>query len=329
MLSPAPVPMIHQPIGDYCRTIRINCVQRRLSVAGNLPIGDKSFDAAVATFTHQQWPDLKSWSRRDVPRQQAEVSDMATVKKSVVMIYAAGSLRYVLPPLVSAFTGMTGATAETRHGPAGLLRERIEAGERPDIFLSANFAHPARLAELGLTLPPVVFARNTMAAAVRRTAGFSTINFVDRLLDPTIGIATSTPLKDPSGDYAWAIFRRIEAIRPGSFAVLDAKAQKLVGGSETANTPGRYDPISAALTAGTVHVFLGYRTGLEGLTEETPDIDIVEIPADVNVVPEYALATLKGASPAGMAFALFTLSSAGQNLLREFGFQPVALSQGS
>lgn len=40
---------------------------------------------------------------------------MAPVKKSVVMIYAAGSLRHVL------------------HGPAGLLRERIEAGERPDI----------------------------------------------------------------------------------------------------------------------------------------------------------------------------------------------------
>lgn len=166
-----------------------------------------------------------------------------------------------------------------------------------------------------------------MAAVVLRTAGFTAEHFVDRLLDPTIGIATSTPLKDPSGDYAWAISRRIEAIRPGAFAVLDAKAQKLVGGSETANTPGRHDSISAALAAGTVHVFLGYRTGLEGLTEETPDIDIVEIPADVNVTPEYGLATLKGCSPTGMAFALFILSSVGQNLLREFGFHPVALSQ--
>ncbi|WP_195179273.1 substrate-binding domain-containing protein [Mesorhizobium sp. INR15] len=252
---------------------------------------------------------------------------MAATKKAVLMIYAAGSLRHVLPSLVSAFSALTGATAETRHGPAGLLRERIEAGERPDIFLSANLAHPARLAELGLTLPPVVFARNTMATVVRSDAGFTTANFVEKLLDPAIGIATSTPLKDPSGDYAWAIFRRIEALRPGSFAVLDAKAQKLVGGSETANIPGRYDPIADALAAGTAHVFLGYRTGLKGLAEETPGVEILAIPAKVNVVPEYGLATLKGCSSAGMAFALFVLSAAGQRLLREFGFLPVALPQ--
>ena len=222
---------------------------------------------------------------------------MAPAKKAVVMIYAAGSLRHVLPSLVSAFQAISGVTAETRLGPAGLLRERIEAGERPDIFLSASFAHPARLAELKLARPAVVFARNTMAAAVRRDASITTKNFVDRLLDPAIGIATSTPLKDPSGDYAWAIFRRIDQIRPGSLALLDAKAQKLVGGSETANIPGRYDPIAAALAVGTAHVFLGYRTGLKGLAQETEGVDIVDIPAAVNVVPEYGLATLEGCSP--------------------------------
>lgn len=253
---------------------------------------------------------------------------MAPAKKAVMMIYAAGSLRHVLPSLVSAFHAMTGVTAETRLGPAGLLRERIEAGERPDIFLSASFAHPARLAEQGLARPAVVFARNAMAAAVRRDAGITTKSFVDRLLDPAIGIATSTPLKDPSGDYAWAIFRRIEAVRPGSFALLDAKAQKLVGGSETQNTPGRYDPIAAALAAGTAHVFLGYRTGLTGLVKETGGLQIVEIPAAVNVVPEYGLATLKDSSPAAMAFALFVMSATGQGILRDFGFQPVALPEG-
>ncbi|QPC95445.1 substrate-binding domain-containing protein [Mesorhizobium sp. INR15] len=246
---------------------------------------------------------------------------------STILIYAAGSLRSVLPVLISAFSEMTGVQIETRHGPAGLLRERIESGERPDIFLSANFAHSARLAEQGLAMPPVVFARNTMAAVVRRDAGFTTANFIDRLLDPAIGIATSTQSKDSSGDYAWAIFRRAEKLRHGSFAILDAKAQHLVGGSEMANAAGRYDPIMAALAAGTVHVFLGYRTGL-GLAEATQGVKIVKIPANLNVVPEYALAALKDCSLAGMAFALFIVSAAGQKLLRNFGFQPVALSEG-
>ncbi|QPC95896.1 substrate-binding domain-containing protein [Mesorhizobium sp. INR15] len=247
---------------------------------------------------------------------------------STILIYAAGSLRYVLPFLISAFSEMTGVQIETRHGPAGLLRERIEAGERPDIFLSANVAHSARLAEQGLALPPVVFARNTMAAVVHRDAGFTSVNFIDRLLDPIIGIATSTPSKDASGDYAWAIFRRAEKLRHGSFAILDAKAQHLVGGSDMANAAGRYDPIVAALAAGTVHVFLGYRTGLKGLAEATQGVKIVKIPANLNVVPEYGLAALKDCSLAGMAFALFIISAAGQKLLQNFGFQPVALSQG-
>jgi len=253
---------------------------------------------------------------------------MASAKKAVMMIYAAGSLRHVLPSLLSAFTAMTGVTAETRLGPAGLLRERIEAGERPDIFLSASFAHPARLAEQGIARPAIVFARNAMAAAVRRDAGITGRNFIDRLLDPAVGIATSTPLKDPSGDYAWAIFRRIDQIRPGSFALLDAKAQKLVGGSETSNTPGRYDPIAAAMVAGSAHVFLGYRTGLTGLVAEVQDAEIVAIPTEVNVVPEYGLAALAGCSEAGLAFSLFILSATGQGILRDHGFQPVALPQG-
>ena len=59
---------------------------------------------------------------------------MAPAKKAVVMIYAAGSLHHVLPSLVSAFQSISGVTAETRLGPAGLLRERIEAGERPTFF---------------------------------------------------------------------------------------------------------------------------------------------------------------------------------------------------
>ena len=56
---------------------------------------------------------------------------------STILIYAAGRLRYVLPFLISAFSEMTGVQIETRHGPAGRLRKRIEAGERHDIVPSA------------------------------------------------------------------------------------------------------------------------------------------------------------------------------------------------
>ncbi|EAO0583408.1 molybdenum ABC transporter substrate-binding protein, partial [Salmonella enterica subsp. enterica serovar Javiana] len=53
-------------------------------------------------------------------------------------ILAAGSLRVVWPQLMAAFQ----ADAVCDFGPAGLLRERIEAGEACDFFASANLAHP-------------------------------------------------------------------------------------------------------------------------------------------------------------------------------------------
>lgn len=49
-------------------------------------------------------------------------------------ILAAGSLRVVWPQLMAAFQ----ADAVCDFGPAGLLRERIEAGEACDFLLSAR-----------------------------------------------------------------------------------------------------------------------------------------------------------------------------------------------
>lgn len=60
-------------------------------------------------------------------------------------ILAAGSLRVVWPQLMTAFQ----ADAVCDFGPAGLLRERIEAC---DFFASANLAHPQALLESGRAL---------------------------------------------------------------------------------------------------------------------------------------------------------------------------------
>ncbi|WP_395677261.1 extracellular solute-binding protein [Inquilinus sp.] len=245
-----------------------------------------------------------------------------------ISVYAAGSLRVALPALAAAFTAATGVAVETRHGPAGLLRERIEAGDRPDLFLSADLGHPARLAAAGLAEPAVLFARNAMVAMAHRRAGISgSAELLDRMLDPTIRLGTSTPLKDPSGDYAWAIFRRADRLRPGAFATLDAKALKLVGGTEpppNAPTPP-YSPIAQALAEGEADIFLGYATGLRLLAAEHANLTVIDLPAELMVGPEYGLALLAGAAPDAARFALFLLSLDGQALLREAGFTPVAL----
>ena len=111
-------------------------------------------------------------------------------------------------------------------GGSGALRERIEKGEKPDLFLSADLGSPQKLAAQGRTVVPVAaFARNRMCIVSRRSAGVTAANLVDRLLATETRVKTSTPIADPSGDYAWAIFDRIDALKPGAGALLKAKAQ--------------------------------------------------------------------------------------------------------
>lgn len=207
-------------------------------------------------------------------------------------IYSAGSLRNVLPVLMAAFRSDYRAHCVVKYGPAGLLCEKIAAGDRPDLFLSANSGHPARLADLGISGQPVVFARNNIVALALRDAHITTNNFIDRVLSPDVAVATSTPLCDPSGDYAWEIFRKIDQAKPGALQILNAKAKKLVGGATPAPSSDSYDMIGRALRSRTATLFIGYQTGLGLLAERETAFELVNIPPEVKVIPEYAMAAL-------------------------------------
>jgi molybdate transport system substrate-binding protein len=43
------------------------------------------------------------------------------------------------------------------------------------------------------------------------------------LLDANVKLGTSTPLNDPSGDYAWEVFRKADKLKPGAFSTLAKK----------------------------------------------------------------------------------------------------------
>ena len=80
------------------------------------------------------------------------------------------------------------------------------------------------LARSGKAGPVVLFTRNRLCALVRADLELTEATLLDRLLDPEITLGISTPRADPSGDYAWEVFRRAEALRPGSQVRLKAKA---------------------------------------------------------------------------------------------------------
>ena len=242
-----------------------------------------------------------------------------------VKVFAAGSLTGAMTAVMHLYEEKTGQHVQAEFGPAGLLRERIENGEHPDIFASANMGHPQALADKGLATQPVVMARNRLCAKALPQFGLTTRNLLQRLLDPKVGLGTSTPKADPGGDYAWAMFARAEQARPGARAILEHKAQQLVGGRHNPPVPAGKDAMSYYFEQHKIDISLGYCSSRQ--TTPDPNFASVELPPELAVNADYGMTVLTGAGgahEAALRFALFVMSPEAQHVIGLYGFTPVA-----
>jgi molybdate transport system substrate-binding protein len=248
----------------------------------------------------------------------------ADTVQAPLKVFAAGSLTGALTAVIKLYQEKTGTQVQAEFGPAGLLRERIEGGERPDIFASANMEHPQALADKGEATIPVVMARNRICAKALPGFGLTTANLFDRMLDPkTVGIGTSTPKADPGGDYAWMVFARADQARPGAGKTLENKARQLVGGKHSPPVPPGQDAMTYFFQQHQVDISLGYCSSRN--TTPDPNFTTVELPPELAVTADYGLSVL-GHREAAMRFALFIMSPEAQHLIGLYGFVPVAQS---
>jgi ABC-type molybdate transport system substrate-binding protein len=240
-----------------------------------------------------------------------------------VHIYAAGSLAGALGKLLAESHLPMPDFAAPRFGPSGLLRARIEKGEPADILASADLAQPRLLAQGHGERPVLLFARNRMCAMARPAVGLTEANMLQRLLDPTVRLATSTPGSDPGGDYAWAIFARADTVQPGAGATLRAKAQTLVGGADSKSLVPGHGQVEGVFLADRADVLLGYCSGAPGLIREVPGLVAVPVPPSLAVAPAYGLVLLTD-NPLAARFVVFVMSERGQAILAQAGFLPAA-----
>lgn len=236
-------------------------------------------------------------------------------------VLAAGSLKRAFVPLLARFSEETGIHVETGFGPAGLLRERIEAGEPCSLFASANTAHPQALLAAGRAQAVHSFAGNRLNLTARRTAQTEADDWLALLANPALTLGTSTPGCDPSGDYTWQLFDTIERARPELGEALKQRANKLVGGRDTLSVPAGEIASAWLIRQGFADLFIGYRHYARSLGEQ-PDLRVVEIPAEWNIHCEYQMALLDDAL-ATQRLAQFILGAQGQRFLQDAGFLAV------
>jgi molybdate transport system substrate-binding protein len=250
----------------------------------------------------------------------AMMMSVPAVADEPVLLHSAGSLRSALTEVTAAFEAATGVKVQAKYGPSGVLKEEIAKGARAEVFTSANMEHPQTQAKAKQSGPVVLFARNQLCVLARPGLPVDTPDVLDRMLDPNLKLGTSTPLNDPAGDYAWEVFHKAEALRPGVFATLERKAIQLVGGPAAPTAPPGRSVYATLLADGKADLFLTYCTNAMDAVRENGEMRMVRLPDPLTVAADYGLTVITGASARAYQLALFILSTDGQRTLAKYGF---------
>jgi molybdate transport system substrate-binding protein len=241
-----------------------------------------------------------------------------------LVVYGAGSLRESIGQIAAEFAQAHGIKVETRFGPSGRMRERIEKGEHVDLFTSADVGHARKLVDEGRASVMVVFVRNTVCLLSPPKFGATTETMIDKLLAPGVRVGRSPALVDPLGDYTERLFGLIDRLHPGSAAALQARGVVL-DTPPGAPPPKSGDTDTDAILDGRVDASIVYCSGRDRYARLLPDATLVQFPPNLQIGPEYGLAVLKDAPPAAYLLALTILSPEGQKIMAQRGFRPVTL----
>lgn len=240
--------------------------------------------------------------------------------QQAISVFAAGSLREALTAIARDYEAKSGDKITLTFGASGLLRERIEKGEGAQVFASADTGHPRTLAQKGGWAMPAVFTRNTLCGLTQANVAATPGTLLETMLNPATRLAASTPKSDPSGDYAWALFKKADALKPGAYAALDAKAMKLVGAADSPQAPPGRTVYGWLMDEGKADVFLIYCTNALAAQKEVPRLKIVGVPPELLVGAAYGLTVKQDAPVAAWRFAWHVLSPDGQAAFARFGF---------
>ena len=127
-----------------------------------------------------------------------------------LQVFAAGSLR----PAFDELAASTPGSLALQYANARDLAQRIEAGERPDVFASASAEHPRALYAAGLVGKPRAFAANRLVVAVPTA---SAVRDSAELARPGVRVVIEVE-GIPLGDYTRELLALLDAHAGEGFA---------------------------------------------------------------------------------------------------------------
>ena len=235
---------------------------------------------------------------------------------AALTVYAAASLKGAMEEIVPVYArAVPGVTLTVSTAASSALRAQIEQGAPADVFLSADTAQPAALADAGLAAGDAwAFAGNRLAIVVPT--------------DDPAGIDTPADLAHPgvkimAAGQAVPITRYADKL-VANLAALDGYPAGFLA-AYRANVVSREDDVRAViakieLAEGDAAIV--YQT--DALASD--GVVTIDVPPEADVAAPYAGVAIKAsAHPAeAAAFLDWLTGSEGQSILASLGFSPAA-----
>jgi len=232
----------------------------------------------------------------------ADAADGARAGANTLTVSAAASLADAFRTLGAAFEKTQGGAIMTfNFAASSALAEQIKQGAPADVFASADEVNMQKVADAGeLAAPARIFATNRLTIVVEPGNPQRIASLAD-LTRSGLTLALAAPAV-PAGKYAAEAFAKAKLAVPPASHEADVRAalnRVVLGEADAAIVY-----VTDARAAGT-------------------RVEAVAIPDAHNVAAKYPIAVLKDAADPkrAAAFVDFVLSSAGQAMLSELGFQ--------
>ena len=229
-------------------------------------------------------------------------------------VYAAASLTDAFTEIGKAFEAShPGVTVAFNFGGSQNLRTQIEQGAPADVFASANTKEMEALIASNFVAAeaPKVFLTNQLVVILPKDNPAGIASLAD-LSKPALKLVLAAE-EVPAGRYAREILEKLNATFGAGFR------EKVL-----ANVVSNEDNIRQAVTKvqlGEADASIVYISDAVAV----PELQRIEIPADMNVIAEYPIAALIESPNSDLAhgFVNYVLSPDGQGTLKKWGFTPV------
>lgn len=131
------------------------------------------------------------------------------VQSATVRVAAAADLQPVLPDILADFEKQTGKHVEVSYASSSVLATQLLNGAPFDLFLSADMSFPQKLADAGLTDPPLEYAEGTLVLWARKDSPLQPLS-LDSLQSAKLQrLAVANPEHAPYGRAARAALEHL------------------------------------------------------------------------------------------------------------------------